>query len=230
MDNFQAIGQLVIKAQDLLDSIKGGAIRVMQEQFDALKVQFTDKLNSVGSELTVFKNQQQSNVNSIFTDPDKRYQTQLVNDENVTRFDLAHLDQNKFYCIAFHHAEMLDVRVRRYVADAGAAVGVLDYYVQLQNWSGGGDFNFIKQFHHFFNGGNQFVGKIQSTVSPYYSGIWLRGGWSYSVYCSGKKDGEIILVESDSQILERVNNIDCYAPTITEIHNSVVPNNFIAGQ
>lgn len=37
MDNFQAIGQLVIKAQDLLDSIKGGAIRVMQTQFDELK-------------------------------------------------------------------------------------------------------------------------------------------------------------------------------------------------
>jgi len=37
MDNFQAIGQLVIKAQDLLDSIKGGAIRVMQTQFDVLK-------------------------------------------------------------------------------------------------------------------------------------------------------------------------------------------------
>ena len=37
MDNFQAIGQLVIKAQDLLDSIKGGAIRAMQTQFDVLK-------------------------------------------------------------------------------------------------------------------------------------------------------------------------------------------------
>jgi hypothetical protein len=36
MDNFQAIGQLVIKAQDLLDSIKGGAIRKMQTTFDAL--------------------------------------------------------------------------------------------------------------------------------------------------------------------------------------------------
>jgi len=41
MDNFQAIGQLVIKAQDLLDSIKGGAIRVMQTQFDVLKQTIT---------------------------------------------------------------------------------------------------------------------------------------------------------------------------------------------
>ncbi|SGY98786.1 hypothetical protein [Moritella viscosa] len=46
MDNFQAIGQLVIKAQDLLDSIKGGAIRVMQTQFDALKVSMQSSFNT----------------------------------------------------------------------------------------------------------------------------------------------------------------------------------------
>jgi len=46
MDNFQAIGQLVIKAQDLLGSIKGGAIRVMQTQFDALKVSMQSSFNT----------------------------------------------------------------------------------------------------------------------------------------------------------------------------------------
>ncbi|QUM87339.1 hypothetical protein HWV03_21835 [Moritella sp. 36] len=74
MDNFQAIGQLVIKAQDLLDSIKGGAIRVMQTQFDALKVQFTDKLGAVNTELASFVIQQKNSVNTIFSDPDSRYQ------------------------------------------------------------------------------------------------------------------------------------------------------------
>lgn len=41
MDNFQAIGQLVIKAQDLLDSIKGGAIRQMETAFEGLKSTFS---------------------------------------------------------------------------------------------------------------------------------------------------------------------------------------------
>ncbi|EGU43289.1 hypothetical protein [Vibrio splendidus] len=36
MSDFTAIGQLVNEARNLLDSIKGGAIRVMQTQFDAL--------------------------------------------------------------------------------------------------------------------------------------------------------------------------------------------------
>lgn len=37
MSDFTAIGQLVTEARNLLDSIKGGAIRTMQTQFDALK-------------------------------------------------------------------------------------------------------------------------------------------------------------------------------------------------
>ena len=37
MSDFTAIGQLVNEARNLLDSIKGGAIRTMQTQFDALK-------------------------------------------------------------------------------------------------------------------------------------------------------------------------------------------------
>ena len=45
MDNFQAIGQLVIKAQDLLDSIKAGAIRAMQTEFEALKSSFQSFMN-----------------------------------------------------------------------------------------------------------------------------------------------------------------------------------------
>ena len=46
MDNFQAIGQLVIKAQDLLDSIKGGAIRAMETTFDGLMASFNLRMDS----------------------------------------------------------------------------------------------------------------------------------------------------------------------------------------
>ncbi|MEG3220235.1 hypothetical protein PD716_06300 [Vibrio gigantis] len=40
MSDFTAIGQLLTEARNLLDSIKGGAIRTMQTQFDALKQTF----------------------------------------------------------------------------------------------------------------------------------------------------------------------------------------------
>ncbi|MFT5879565.1 MAG: hypothetical protein ACI86X_000669 [Moritella sp.] len=46
MDNFQAIGQLVTEARNLLDSIKGGAIRAMQTQFDALKISMQSTFNA----------------------------------------------------------------------------------------------------------------------------------------------------------------------------------------
>lgn len=45
MSDFTAIGQLVTEARNLLDSIKGGAIRTMQTQFDALIVSITNKFN-----------------------------------------------------------------------------------------------------------------------------------------------------------------------------------------
>ncbi|WP_299021500.1 hypothetical protein [uncultured Photobacterium sp.] len=41
MSDFTAIGQYVTEAKKLLDSIKGGAIRTMQTQFDALKQTIT---------------------------------------------------------------------------------------------------------------------------------------------------------------------------------------------
>lgn len=73
MDNFQAIGQLVTEARNLLDAIKGGAIRQMEVAFETLKTQFNDKLSSVNGELSAFVNQQKALVNTIFTDPDSRY-------------------------------------------------------------------------------------------------------------------------------------------------------------
>jgi hypothetical protein len=59
MDNFQAIGQLVIKAQDLLDSIKGGAIRQMENAVDALKQTFTADTQAA---LTDFANKSSAKI------------------------------------------------------------------------------------------------------------------------------------------------------------------------
>ncbi|MCJ8350728.1 hypothetical protein [Moritella sp.] len=61
MDNFQAIGQLVIKAQDLLDSIKGGAIRAMQTTFDTL-------VNTSKTTLDNFITAQYGRVSSVLND------------------------------------------------------------------------------------------------------------------------------------------------------------------
>lgn len=44
--NFTAIGLLVTETRKLLDSIKGGAIRTMQTQFDALKLSIQSTFNS----------------------------------------------------------------------------------------------------------------------------------------------------------------------------------------
>lgn len=46
MSNFDALGQLVTEARNLLDSIKGGAIRVMQTQFDDLITSLNDTFSS----------------------------------------------------------------------------------------------------------------------------------------------------------------------------------------
>ncbi|OCH69489.1 hypothetical protein [Vibrio splendidus] len=46
MSDFTAIGQLVNEARNLLDSIKGGAIRKMEVAFEALKQTFSDKGNA----------------------------------------------------------------------------------------------------------------------------------------------------------------------------------------
>ena len=72
MDNFQAIGQLVIKAQDLLDSIKGGAIRKMQTTFDALvdtsSTTFNSLVNTSKTTLDSFIAAQYGRVSSVLND------------------------------------------------------------------------------------------------------------------------------------------------------------------
>ncbi|MEZ9422170.1 hypothetical protein AB4186_01730 [Vibrio lentus] len=61
MSDFTAIGQLVTEARNLLDSIKGGAIRTMQTQFDAL-------VNAKKVVLDKFVSDQYGRVSSVLND------------------------------------------------------------------------------------------------------------------------------------------------------------------
>ncbi|NOH31676.1 hypothetical protein [Vibrio mediterranei] len=67
--NFAAIGQLVTEARHLLDSIKGGAIRMMQEQFDNVMTSFTDsftnKINGFNSTFTNRLTDYQEQMNAV---------------------------------------------------------------------------------------------------------------------------------------------------------------------
>ncbi|MFS1977175.1 hypothetical protein [Vibrio splendidus] len=100
MSDFTAIGQLVTEARNLLDSIKGGAIRTMQTQFDALinaKKVLLDKfvsdqygrvssvLNGVHGELPhvlLTRNQRMETVNSRSI---RGYKTIYCQEFEVTR-------------------------------------------------------------------------------------------------------------------------------------------------
>ncbi|TCV22105.1 hypothetical protein EDB70_11417 [Vibrio crassostreae] len=51
MSDFTAIGQLVTEARNLLDSIKGGAIRKMETAFDALKSSIASEWNGIKTKM-----------------------------------------------------------------------------------------------------------------------------------------------------------------------------------
>lgn len=51
MSDFTAIGQLVTEARNLLDSIKGGAIRTMQASFDSLKQSIASEWNGIKTKM-----------------------------------------------------------------------------------------------------------------------------------------------------------------------------------
>ncbi|EMI7313543.1 hypothetical protein ABVY39_004846 [Vibrio parahaemolyticus] len=63
MSDFAKISELVTQGQQLLDSIKGGAIRTMQTQFDALK-------NTINAEWNSIKNKVNSDVNTAIAKVD----------------------------------------------------------------------------------------------------------------------------------------------------------------
>ncbi|PTP05100.1 hypothetical protein CWN85_15465 [Vibrio splendidus] len=229
MSDFTAIGQLVNEARNLLDSIKGGTIRTMQTQFDALKVQLNDVISGANGRLNTFITQQQQNVSTIFADPDKRYQTKVSGSENKILLDLKHLDPNVFYCVLFDRPHVLDVRINRYVHQDSSKGGLLEFMVQFNNFSAGGDFHFAKQLHHGYSG-RQFIGKVSSVATYRKSGVWLRGGWSYDLFVSGSMNSPVRVIESDTEVAESSGDIDLFTPPITEVHASVVPNHYILGK
>lgn len=169
----------------------------------------------------------ESDYQSFKDDADERFQRSLSNSGNLTKLDLKHLDPNKYFAVVIERPQMLEVRVQRYVHDDGNGSGILDYFVRLQNWSAGGDFQFAIQEHHYYSA-RTFIGKISATATPYYSAIWLRGGWSYNVFLNGKS-GVPRVIEDDSTIVESPSGNAYYAPPIDAVHASVVANGYIRG-
>jgi hypothetical protein len=212
MDNFQAIGQLVIKAQDLLDSIKGGAIRVMQTQFDALKVQFTDKLGSVSSELNAFVNQQKANVNTIFSEPDMRYQVLHTQKQAVAIGG----SRDTWYPVVIHvPSVMTNLSVSRHTHDDRAIYGVwngalsLDLRVCARNFGGVNSVVMVDRYQAGRKSEGRvlpdsdipFVGRVDSGVGPNHVVIWLRGETTYQLACDW---GQVSFVVHDNGIPFRI--------------------------
>ncbi|MFH4603895.1 hypothetical protein [Vibrio diabolicus] len=210
MSDFTAIGQLVTEARNLLDSIKGGAIRTMQTQFDGLKQQLTDKLDAVTPELTSFINQQKVNVNSIFSEPDKRYQvlhTQskkvvvggtvnkwypvVISINNVlTSLSLSHythFDESRFG--RWNGALNLDMRVCGTGTGTGGYNGccLVDRYSVSARSSG----------RVLPDSDIPFVGRMSTAVGTRHVVLWLRGETSYDLACD---DGQVKFDVHDDEV------------------------------
>lgn len=63
--SFESIGELVTEARNLLDTIKGGAIRTMQTQFDALKVSFQSFMTTSQQTFDSFVTAQRGRVDAV---------------------------------------------------------------------------------------------------------------------------------------------------------------------
>ncbi|PKG57745.1 hypothetical protein [Shewanella sp. GutDb-MelDb] len=160
---------------------------------------------------------------------DDRYQLSLSNNNNLSKLDLKHLDPDKFYAVVFYTPQMLELRFRRYVHDDVSNGGILDYFVRFQNWSAGGDFQFAVQEHHYYSN-RAFVGKILGAATPYYSAVWLRGGWSYSLFMNGQVGSVPRIIEDDATVVENpYGTKDFYAVPIDALDSTVVANNYIRG-
>jgi len=229
MDNFQAIGQLVIKAQDLLDSIKGGAIRMMQTQFDALKVQFSDKLVSVNSELASFITQQKAQVNSIFSEPDTRYQK-----IEPVAFTIEG-DEDKFYPVIFGSADvnrLVDIHIGRFVHANGSGKGAMYAKFRVSSFAWGGRpgtmlLEVLKTLC-YENGPAENV-REDGFVADYKDAgyhplgvvVWLRGGYSYEAWCDGSNLATVSATMNKQRMVgsdEAIIYLDGYESTINGNH------------
>lgn len=193
MSDFAKISELVTQGQQLLDSIKGGAIRTMQTQFDALKKTFNDKLASVSGDLDSFVIQQKNSVNSIFSDPDSRYQRATALTVNVGG------DIDKFYpvFIRSNANRISTLNIGRSIHMDGTWKGAMLASFELveSGWSsrpGLMVLNRLKMSVHvstpdlsLLNQDGFIAGYGLSSTLPAGGIVWLRGGLSYQVHSDG---------------------------------------------
>lgn len=194
MSDFAKISELVTQGQQLLDSIKGGAIRTMQTQFDALKQQFTDKLSSVNTELAQFVSQQKTNVSSIFNEPDNRYQVLHTQSHDVVVTGT----RNMWYpvVIAIPNA-MTSLSISRYTHTDSDTFGLwngalaLDMRVCGRNAGGINSAALVERYQVAKKSLSRilpdadipFVGRISHQVGPNHVVVWLRGETTYKLAC-----------------------------------------------
>ncbi|OMO28293.1 hypothetical protein BH582_19445 [Vibrio sp. 10N.222.47.A9] len=190
--NFTAIGQLVTEARNLLDSVKGGAIRTMQTQFDALKEQFTDKLSSVNTDLAKFVSQQKTNVNSIFSEPDKRYQVLHTQQEDL----VVSGSRNFWYPVVIRvPAVMTNLSISRFTHADHEIFGrwngsvTLDMRVCSRYWGGINSILAVERYQigrksksRFLPDADiPFIGRLADGLGPHHMVIWLRGETTYKL-------------------------------------------------
>ncbi|KZN50271.1 hypothetical protein [Pseudoalteromonas luteoviolacea] len=223
----ESLAKVATRANELCNTVDAqinnikNTLKAEQDALQAKKTQFDAQAASSIS-------QYQGKMDDFIESGDNRYQKTLSKSDFIVPVDLKHLDDTKFYPVALHHCKMLDLRIERYVHDDITSGGILDYFVQLQNWSNGGDFTFAKQFHHFYSH-RAFVGKIAAASTPYTSSVWLRGGWSYKFYLNGQYSKGPVIIESETQVVERIASTDYFLAPITEVQPHVAANNFILG-
>ncbi|WP_240205902.1 hypothetical protein [Vibrio sp. CyArs1] len=100
--NFAAIGQLVTEARHLLDSIKGGAIRVMEDTFEALKQTITSERAQVVSNIDTLGRKKLQSIDSELATIRQNMDIQALNGEGryVTEITV-NGDKDTFYPVAF---------------------------------------------------------------------------------------------------------------------------------
>lgn len=233
MDNFQAIGQLVTKAQDLLDSIKGGAIRAMQNQFEALKVQFTNKLTSVSSELSTFVNQEKGKVASIFSDPDSRYQK-----IQPVSFTIGG-DTGKFYPVVFGATainRLTEIHIGRMIHADGTGKGAMyaKFIASGYGWGARPSTMILDTLKtRVWDGLDTDKNVVNDGFIAAYSGaskhpngviVWLRGGYSYEAWVDGSDLNRVDITTSQTQPVNSNNAVvymNSYDNTVNGFHSII---------
>ncbi|MEZ9439488.1 hypothetical protein [Vibrio atlanticus] len=205
-NNFAAIGQLVTEARNLLDSIKGGAIRTMQTQLN-------DKLTAVSGELNTFVNQEKGKVASIFSNPDSRYQKiQPVN------FTIGG-DKNKFYPVVFGSTDvnrLTEIHIGRFVHADGHGKGAMyaKFIASSFAWGGRSSTMVLDVLKTLTTGQHTEQNVKYDGFIASYSGsnlhpngvvLWLRGGYSYEAQVVGTDLNRVDITTSKTQQVGKSN-------------------------